>query len=448
MNNYRFTDLLRKEMVPALGCTGPTAYALASACCRPYVTSTPEDIKVYVSPGFLKIGFGVATPGTSRPGIEVPTALGLIGGDWQLGLSVLDPCTPGDMDAALAMVDSGIIHVLCAEDKLGIYIRCEVKTAHETVLAVVEGTHDGVALISVDGEIKFQGPQITLEEAADLPDPFRIEDAFEYVNTVNTDELRFLLDGYRMNIALAEDGLRQGFGLKSGRAFLEKSLAGQPRPADLFENPLAYLPKDSKTRAQILVAGASDARMGGSRLPAMAAMGDGNQGLTAIIPVGVEAELTGRSEEDMIRALALSCLALFYVKLNIGRESSFCLCSIAASSGVAAGISWLRGMTEAQICAAVKNTISPLCGMLCDGAKNACALKMAIASDVAYTGVDLASADVECGFYDGVADDTLPNTVQCVAALATDSLELLDKSMVRQIIQKTERRQKENSAAK
>ena len=445
MKPYDFTALLKKEMVPARGCTGPTAYALASACCRPYLTAEPREIRMYVSPAFLKIGFGVATPGTSRPGIEVPAALGLTGGEWKLGLSVLDPCTDEDMEKALAMVDSGVVRVQSADGKMGIYIRCEVDTANERVLAVVEGRHDGVSLIQVDGKTVFSAPQMTPEEAADLPAPFALADMFRYVRTVDTGEIAFLLDGYRMNVALAEDGLKQGFGLGSGRAFLLDAQPDGAAPGDLYEHPLRYLPAEAKARARILVAAASDGRMGGSRLPAMAAMGDGNQGLTAMIPVGVTAELMGKSAEETIRALALSCLTLFFVKLNIGRESSFCLCSIAASSGAAAGVGYLNGLTERQISAAVKNTIAPLCGMLCDGAKNACALKMQIASDTAFSGVKLAQAGVECGFYDGVADDTLEHTVACVASLATDSLELLDRSMVRQIIMKTERRLKETA---
>lgn len=446
MKPYAFTALLKKEMVPALGCTGPTAYALAGACCRPYLTAAPKEIRLYVSPGFLKIGFGVATPGTSRPGIEVPAALGLIGGDWHLGLSVLKPCKPEDMDKALAMADSGIIRVLCAEDKGGVYVRCEVDTDNEQVVAVVERTHDGVSLIRVGDEIKFSRAAEGGEDEADMPDRFTLEEMFDYVDAVDPEALRFLLEGYRINLDLAEDGIRQGFGLQSGRAYLANWWRERGAPADLYDNPMKYLPDTAQARARVLVAGASDARMGGSRLPAMAAMGDGNQGLTAMIPVGVSAELLGKDEAQTIRALALSCLMLFYVKINIGRESSFCLCSIAAAAGVAAGVTYLRGMARPSICAAVKNVISPLCGMLCDGAKNACALKMAIASDTAFSGVELAAAGVECGFYDGVADDTLEHTVECITNLANESIDLLDRSMVQQIVRKTERRQRELNA--
>lgn len=443
MTSQELTILLKKEMVPALGCTGPTAYALATASCRPFLTAEPIEIKIYVSPAFLKIGFGVATPGTTQPGIEIAAAIGLIGGDYKLGLQVLKPCTAEDIKSAQKLLERGLIQVLCAWDKGGVYVRAEVTTKNEKVIAVVEHTHDGISLIEVNGEKKLEVFSAEQKMRKDNSDGLRLDDLFAYVNTVDTEELRFLLDGYRLNLALAEDGLKQGFGLKSGRAFLSEWWQGREQPSDLFERPMDYLPDTIHERSRVLVAAASDARMGGSRYPAMAAMGDGNQGLTAIIPVGVAAELLGKNDEQTIRALALSCLMLFYIKMHIGRAAAFCLCAIAASAGVAAGISYLNGMSEKQICAAVKNVISSLCGMLCDGAKNACALKMAIATTTALSCAELAAMDVECSFYDGVADDTLEHTVACITDIATASMDMLDRCMVDEILKKVERKRME-----
>lgn len=446
MTPYELTMLLKKEMVPALGCTGPTAYALATACCKPFLTDIPKEVKIYVSPAFLKIGFGVATPGTTQPGIAIAAALGLVGGDYKLGLQVLKPCTKEDVENAQKLVKRGLIQVLCAWDKGGVYVRAEVTTDNEKAIAVVEHTHDGISLIEVNGEIKFEVSSTGQKNLEDNPDCLRLDDIFAYIKSVDTEELRFLLDGYRLNLELAEDGLRQGFGLKSGCAFLAEWWQGKNQPTDLFERPMEYLPDAILEKARVLVAAASDARMGGSRLPAMAAMGDGNQGITAIIPVAVAAEMMGKSEEQTIRALALSCLMLFYIKMHIGRAAAFCLCAIAASAGVAAGVSYLKEMNEKQICVAVKNVISALCGMLCDGAKNACALKMSIATTTALACVDLAASDVECGFYDGVADDTLEQTVSCITGIATASMDMLDRCMVDEIIKKIERKRCETLA--
>lgn len=438
MKHQDITNLLKKEMVPALGCTGPTAYALAAARCKPYLTAEVKLMKIYVSPAFLKIGFGVASPGTSEPGIGIAAALGLIGGDYTLGMEVLKPCTPEDVKNAQAMVQAGKVDVLSDWDQSGVYVRAEVISQNETVVTVLSGTHDGILSVAVDGKEMFQAdlaPVVMDEDALGLtPDII-----FDYIAHVDTKDLRFLMDGYNMNMALAEDGIKGGFGLKSGRAYLKGTFKGKDLPTDLFDNPLNYLPDSLEKKIQILVSAASDARMGGSRYPAMAAMGDGNQGITAILPVGLGAEEYKASEEKTLRALALSCLMLFYVKIHIGRASAFCMCAIAASAGAAAGLAYLKGLDQQAIRAAVKNAISSLAGMLCDGAKNACALKMEVASATALTAVELAESGVEVGYFDGVADDTLESTVKCITDIAVKSMDLLDTAMVESILEKEER---------
>ncbi len=439
MTHQEITKLLQTEMVPALGCTGPTAYALAAACCRPYLTAASEQIRIYVSPAFLKIGFGVATPGTSRPGIPIAVALGLIGGDHKLGLQVLEPATAEDMRAADKLVDSGIIQVLCDWEKKGVYVRAEVETKNETVLAVVEHTHDGISLIQVNGKTIYEKTIATGEGESNQERFMTIDEIFSYVENAPLKDIRFLLDGWKMNMALAQAALEQPFGLASGRAYLKEYWKARGVPEDLFDRPMDYLPDNAVERSKILVAAASDGRMGGCRLPAMAAMGDGNQGLTGTIPIGVAAQFLGADEETTCRALAMSCLMLFFVKMNIGRAAAFCLCAIAASAGVAAGLSYLRGMPRELICGAVKNVISPLAGMLCDGAKNGCALKMAVAVSTAMSACDLAQDGVQMGFYDGMCDNTLEETVACITSVANQSMDLLDRCMVEEILKKANR---------
>ena len=439
MTYQKLTALLKREMVPAHGCTGPTAYALAAARCRPHLTEEPESMTVYVSPAFLKIGFGVATPGTATPGIAIAAAVGLMGGDHTLGLNVLKPCTQEDIDRAHRFVADGKVRIESDPAQSGVYVRAEVRTRGGTVTSVVSGTHDGISLVTVDGKEIFRRDPVP-DEIQPERDELTLESIFRYVRFASMRQLRFLLKGYRMNIELAEDGLRQEYGMKSARAYLAACFPKGAVPEDLYTRPLAYLPGDLGKRIQILVAAASDARMGGSRLPAMIAMGDGNQGITAMVPVGLAAEQYCADEERTLRALALSCLITFYVKTRVGRASAFCLCAIAASAGAAAGIAFLKNMDDAQLRAAVKNVISPLAGMLCDGAKNSCALKMAIAATAALTAVQLAEAGLEVGYYDGVADDTLEDTVDCITSIASQSQTLLDNAMVEKILEREERK--------
>ena len=438
MTREAMTQMLRREMVSALGCTGPTAYALAAACCRPHLTGEVTGMDVYVSPAILKIVFGVATPGTPEPGIAIASAIGLLGGDMTRGLEVLESAGPEDVKRAHEMVEEGKVRVLCDWEQTGVYVRAEVQTHKERVAAVVAGTHDGIQGVWVDGRPVLENPpaseELTEEEAG-----LNLEMIFDYVEHCRPGELRFLLEGYRMNAALAEDGLKQPFGLCSGRAHLRDTFPAGQIPEDLFQRPLDYLPASLAEKVRVMVSAASDARMGGSRMPAMAAMGDGNQGITATLPVGLAAEHLGASEEETIRALAMSCLMLFYVKIHTGRAAAFCLCAIAAAAGVAAGVGYLKGLTQAQIRAAVKNVMAPLAGMLCDGAKNACALKMSIAAASALSAVELAAAGVEAGYYDGVADYTLEQTVSCITRIGTAAQELLDRCMVEEILAKQAR---------
>lgn len=438
MTHSEITKLLHDEMIPVTGCTGPTAYALAAASCRKYVTGKIKEFRVYVSPAYLKMGFGVATPGTTRTGIEIATAAGFVGGDPSLGMQVLKNTTDEDIEKAVQMCDEGIITVFSASGEKGVYVRNEIETDLETVCSVVAHTHDGLSFIRVNGTEMFRAdPAVGEERIEDHPDCLSLDEVFHYAETCTLDEVGFLLDGYRINLALAEDGIRGGFGLKTGQALLKRTFLGREEPKDLLEHPLLYLPESLQERSNILVSAASDGRMGGSRLPAMAAMGDGNQGLTLLIPIGVAGTVMHKSELETARAMALGALMLFYVKMQIGRAAAMCLCAIAAAAGVAAGYGYLRGLTEAQIKGAVKNVISPLAGMLCDGAKNACALKMSIAASGALQSVELAELGVEAGYYDGVCDDSLEDTVSAITQIANETMDMMDDCMVRTILNKT-----------
>lgn len=441
MDHQEITALLRKEIEPVTGCTGPTAYALAAAACRPYLTAPVRSIRVYVSPAYLKMGFGVATPGTAETGIEIATAAGLTGGDPDAGMQVLKHTTDQHIRQAGELLKRIKLTVCSAPGEKGVYVRDEIETAAETVEAVVSHTHDGLRLIRVNGKEVFRrDPAQEEERIEDHPDRLSLDDVFDYADSCTLEETGFLLEHYRTNLALAEDGIRGGYGMQTGRALLRQAWKGREQPPDLLERPLDYLPTDMEQRIRILVSGASDGRMGGSRLPAVAAMGDGNQGLTLLLPLGVAGEALGSGTSATARAMALGTLMLFYVKMHIGRAAATCLCAIAAAAGVAAGYGRLRGLDRRQIEAAVKNVISPLTGMLCDGAKNACALKMSVAAATALQAVELAEMGSEAGYWDGVCDDTLADTVAGVTALVNETMDYMDDCMVRVILNKSSRK--------
>jgi len=433
MNYKELTDLLRKEVKPALGC--PYTFPFATSSIKPYLSALVEELTMYVGPNFFRGSFGVPTAGTTERGIGFGATMGIVCGNAKYGSESLKDATPADIKKAKEMVGRGFVKVICDRSKDGIYVKAVAKTANETVELTIAGTHDTIVSVVKNGkEIYYADTPETSEiELSDLTPSI----VLEYIHAIDPEEIRFMLDGVKMNMRLAEDGLKNEFALQSGKILL-KSLCPNPS-ADLFENPFKYLPKDPAMRSKILVAAASDARMGGSNLPAMTTMGDGNQGISCILPVAVAAEEYGVSEEMLIRAIALSHLMTFCVKIHLGRATSVCLCALSSSSGAASAITFLRGGSDEKVKEAVKIVLSPLAGIYCDGAKGSCALKMAIGASEVFYASTMALSGMKLGYFDGIADETLEETIANVGATTTLTKDVLDHKMVDIVLAKEKR---------
>lgn len=427
------TALLEREVKPALGCTGPTAYALATASCRPFLTAPADRLEMALSPELFKTGFGVATPGSPKPGIAIAAANGLFGGDCRLGMEVLQTATERTSVEAEAFIAENRIQILCDWSQKGIYAKATVYTQNETVEAVLEGAYDHISSVSVDGREVCRNDWAG-SEAAENPE-LSIAHILEFARTVEPEKIRFLEKGMEMNYALALAGLRAPFGHEAGRALLRQTR--EDFREEFFENPQEVLPADACKRAKILVAAAADARMGGCSLPAMCTMEDGNQGITAINPVYAASQVWKIDPEKTIRAVALSHLSSLYVKTNVGRTSPFCMCGIGSASGVAAALTYLRGGNDRQIEASIINLLSPMMGMLCDGAKPGCAFKMCIATEAAFTASATALQGISLGFFDGTADESVAKTIQNISKIVHASDVALSASLVNIIVQKT-----------
>ncbi len=402
MNQAEITELLRREVIPALGCTAPVGVALAAARCRAELTGPAEEMTITLSPGIYKNGWRVAVPGTDKKGNDLGAALGLFGGDHRLGFEVLNNASDLNMAEAALVLEGGRVKSVCDSAKAGVYIEGEVRGAGESARTVIAGAHDRIERVEKNGRVVFTaGPGQGAKGTG--PVDITLREIISYAQSAPAQDLAFMAEGARMNLALAEDGLSGRYGLGAGLA-LKKASGDRPGPA---------------TRAKILVYAASDARMGGSQLPAMSTVGSGNQGITAILPVFVQAEAAQSGEEKLCRALALSHLITFYVRRFGGRISSVCLCAVASCAGAAGAITWLKGGGEKEISAAVKNVVSTLAGLLCDGAKNSCALKMGVAAQEAFTFAELALAGAEVGYYDGISAETLDD---CLANLGRVTL--------------------------
>jgi len=425
MKQQIITDLLKKEVVPALGCTAPVAVALAAARSAAELEGKIDTIRVSLSLGIYKNGWGVAVPGTSERGNALGAALGAVGGDYRLGLQVLTTATEADMKQARALLDANRVEISCDTSKEGVYIDAVVQSADASrVRTVISGSHSDIVLVQKNGDTIFE----TSKEPngnTNFEHVPTLQEALDYIESVPAEDIRFLLDGIRMNLDLAQDGLDHPFGLCSGR-ILKDSM----EPGD-WERPVA--------RARVLTCAASDARMGGSLLPAMSTVGSGNQGITAILPVAVFAEHSQVGDERTSRALALSHLVTYLVKSRVGRISSTCLCAIASASGAAAAITWLSNGNREMIAGSVKNVVSPLAGMICDGAKGACALKMGAASTEAFHAANLALHGSAAGYYDGLATESMVSTLDNLSKLTTHTQKDVDIAIMEMLTEKETR---------
>lgn len=412
MEYSRITNLLKKEVLPALGCTGPVAVALAAARAAAEVDGSITSINVALSPGMYKNGWGVAVPGTKERGNALGAAYGAIGGDYRLALEVLSTATSYHLEKALEMVEKGKVKVFCDNTKKGIYIEATVNSAESCATAILEASHDRISKVIKNGEIIYKAFEC-IDTSQEFDVQLSLSEILDYAEHVVYDDIAFLAEGGVMNRALANDGLKNSYGLNSGR-----TLMNSYSDLDIIDFP--------SIKAKIFTCAASDARMGGSQLPAMSTVGSGNQGITAIIPVGVFADHINATEEQRCRALAISHLVTYMVKTYVGRISSTCLCAIASASGSASSIVWMSGGNERQMEYAIMNVVSALAGQICDGAKNACALKMGVACDQAFTAAQLALNGNYAGYYDGLVEEDLEGTLKNLAKLTTNTREIID----------------------
>ncbi len=428
MDFDRIIALIHQEVKPALGCTEPIAVALAVAraaeALREGCGCEAEEITASVSANILKNGMGVGIPGTGMVGLHVAAALGAICGKSRYGLEVLHDLCPEAVEKARTLVSTGkVIVTLAPTDEL-LYVYAEAHAEGHTATAVISGAHDRIVEATFDGASVLTAQKTTGaadSEAAPAVEPdfarrITVRDIWEFANTVPLEKIAFMEDSITMNRALADEGLRHPYGLQVGRTLLaddNKSVYG--------DTLLIH--------AMALTAAASDARMAGCTLSAMSNSGSGNQGVTATMPVIAIAEKTGSTHEELLRALALSHLTAIHIKGYLGKLSALCGCVI-ASTGSACGIVYLRRGGYEQVCAAIKNMIGNITGMVCDGAKVGCALKVASGVATALQSAVLA-LDGQCiSANDGIIEEDIEKTIANLGRIGSVGMKATDKMIL------------------
>lgn len=401
-----FVEMLKAEVKPAVGCTEPVAVALACAKCKELLGEKVEKNKILVSPSIYKNGMCVGITGTNRLGLKIAAAIGIVAGKSENGLSVLEGSTEEEIKVSEDLMDEGKLSIEPADTKEKVYISVEFWGKDNYAKVVIRTKHDNFVYLEKNGEVLLNTDSDGDVQVGALPkqksvmDEATLEEIIKNVENLDYEEIKFLLDGVDMNLKMAEVGLDHKVGIGVGygiKQSIEEGLIGD----DVINNSM------------MLTAGASDARMAGVDMPVMSSNGSGNHGLTAILPIVAYSQKFEQSDERVCRALALSHLTTAYIKNFTGRLSAMCGCGVAAATGATAGIAWLMDETPEQIGGAVKNAIADLSGMICDGAKAGCALKLSSAASAAVRNALLAKkgnyADTINGIVGLDVDETIRN---------------------------------------
>lgn len=378
--------LIQEQIRPAVGCTEPGAAAYAAAVAAQTLGETPERLTVSVSRNILKNAMGVGIPGTDMVGLPIAVALGALCGDAGAGLAVLHNITDEDVAQAQKLVDAQGVQVCLSDHPQKLYIDVLAEAGEHSARTVIAGTHTNIIRIEKDGQCISTGDGAEENGAAGAGAELSLKEIDDFVRSVSSEKLNFLRECIDMNSAISQEGLEHPYGLGIGQSIYET----------LPEN------NSEENYALAVTCAAADARMGGCTLPVMSSCGSGNQGLTATLPVIAVARKRGLSEEDTFRALAYSLLVTIHVKQHLGKLFALCACSVGASIGTACALTYLDGGTLQQIGHCVDNVVADVSGVICDGAKAGCALKIATGVSSAFRGAMLAMKNRNASALDGI----------------------------------------------
>ena len=404
--------LIQREVVPAIGCTEPIAVAL---CAAETLGCRPQQIDVRLSANILKNAMGVGIPGTGMIGLPIAIALGALIGKSDYQLEVLRDCTPEAVAEGRLFIEEKRIQIGLKEgimEKLYIEVCCQADGHQAT--AIIAGGHTRFIYLRRDEELLLdEGAATANASAGEEEVPLSLRKVYEFATESPLDELRFILDTARLNKAAAERSFQGDYGHGLGRMMQgenEKRMMGD----SIFSRILSY------------TSGACDARMAGAMIPVMSNSGSGNQGISATLPVVVYAEETHQSEERLIRALTLSHLTVIYIKQSLGRLSALCGCVVAAT-GSSCGITWLMGGDYERVSFAVQNMIANLTGMICDGAKPSCALKVTTGVSTAVLSAVMAMENRCVKSVEGIIDQDVDRSIQNLTEIGKNGMNETDR---------------------
>jgi L-cysteine desulfidase len=433
--HFTVKDILAIEVAPALGCTEPVAIALCSAAAASILPDRGiESIAIWVDPNIYKNGIAVLIPGTNGlSGLDVAAALGAFGGDPKLRLEALRPITEAIAVRAKRFTEESPVRVNIVTDQNGLFIRTAVKTRTDEAECVIRGHHQNIVSLKLNGRDIADHPllsgaagsvqRIDLEKVEGWLRKLSLKRLVEFLDELDAEDLEFLEEGIQTNLRLAEYGLKFGSGLGIGKTF--ERLVRQK-----------LIRSDMIVAARTLTSAASDARMAGVPLPAMSSAGSGNHGLTATLPIWAVKDYLECDRKTVLEAVGLSHFITAYVKAHTGRLSAVCGCSIAAGAGATAGITYLLGGDLHHMAGAIMNLVEDLAGVICDGAKPGCSLKLATAAGTAVQAALFAIHGVRVQSTDGIIGFSPEQTMRNVGELSTQGMIETDRTILKIMLDK------------
>ena len=407
--------LIKREVVPAIGCTEPIAVALCVAKATETLGCHPENIKVFLSANILKNAMGVGIPGTDMIGLPIAVALGALIGKSEYQLEVLKDSNPEAVEAGKKMIESQCIDIALKENiEEKLYIEAVCTHGNDSATAIISGGHTNFVYISRNQDVLLDNRTPASAEAQAAHVELTLRKVFDFATTAPLDEIEFILEARRLNKNAAERSFQGKYGHELGRMLRNSQTERNIMGNNTFTHILSY------------TSAACDARMAGAMIPVMSNSGSGNQGIAATLPVVVYAEDNHNSEEELTRALILSHLTAIYIKQSLGRLSALCG-FVFAATGSSCGITYLMGGGYQQVMYAVQNMIATLTGMICDGAKPSCALKLTSGVSTAVMSAIMAMEQKCVTAVEGIIEENVNQSIRNLTKIGSEGMNETDK---------------------